>query len=129
MNYLKTLKETAEKLYKSSPTYDEEVFKDRSTTSKLMYNRSRVGLHRVIGPGFHMESEHYLFDRRFKLPMFRHFRYFGPRGELFVYFLVLLGLRKVVTNNLQREENIESLLNDRNTFFKVELPANLRRLD
>ena len=129
MNLLKTLKETADKLIKTSPTYDEEVFKDRTRTSKLMYNRSRVGLHRVFGPGFHMEAEHYLFDRRFKLPMFRHFRYFGPRGELFVYFLVLLGLRKVINNNLQREENIESLLNDRNTFFKVELPLKYRKLD
>jgi hypothetical protein len=130
MSSLKSqLKDLTDKLIKSSPTYDEEVFKDRSRTSKLMYNRSRVGLHRVIGPGFHMEAEHYLFDRRFKLPMFRHFRYFGPRGELFIYFLLLVGIRKAVTNNLQREENIESLLNDRNTFFKVELPVSFRRLD
>jgi hypothetical protein len=129
MNFIKILKEKADKLIKSSPTFDEATEKDRSRTSKLMYNRSRVGLHRVFGPGFHMEAEHYLFDRRLKLPMFRHFRHFGPRGELFVYFLVILGLKKMINNNLQREENIESLLNDRNTFFKVELPVKYRKLD
>jgi len=123
------LKDLRDKFIRNSPTYDENIYKDRTFTSKLMYNRSRVGLHRVIGPGFHMEGEHSLFDRRFKLPMFRHFRYFGPRGELFVYFVVLLGLRKMINNNLQREENIESLLNDRNTFFKAELPLKYRKLD
>jgi len=126
MEYLKNLRE---KLIKYSPTYDKTVYEDRSYTSKLMYNRSRVSLHRALGPGFHMEGEHSLFDRRFKLPMFRHFRYFGPRGELFIYFLLILGLRKIINNNIQREENIESLLNDRNTFFKLELPFDLRKLD
>ncbi len=123
------LKELRDKFIKSCPTYDENIHKDRSYTSKLLYNRSRVGLHRIFGPGFHMEAEHYLFDRRFKLPMFRHFRYFGPRGELFIYCIFILGLKKMIDNNIQREENIESLLNDRNTFFKADLPLNFRKLD
>lgn len=127
MEFLRNIRD---KIVRNAPTFDKNALQeDRTFTSKLMYNRSRVGLSRALGPGFHMEAEHYLFDRRFKLPMFRHFRYFGPRGELLIYFLLVLGLKKLITNNLQREENIESQLNDRNTFLKLDLPAKYRRLD
>lgn len=128
-SYIKFIKEIFDKLIKLSPTYDEEIKKDRTKTSKLMYNRSRVGIHRLFGPGSHMEAEHSLFDRRLKMQMFRHFRYLGPKGELFFYFLVIVGFRKLINNNLQREENIESVLNDRNTFLKVDLPREYRKLD
>lgn len=118
-----------DQLLKLCPTYESLSDSNRSYTSKVLYNRSRIGISRLFGAGFHMEGEHSLFDRRYKLPMFRHFRYLGPRGEIFVYFLLLVGITKLIKNNLKREENIESLLNDKNTYFKVELPLIYRKLE
>lgn len=114
---------------RQSPTFDENVLKKPGFTTKLIYNRSRVGIHRALGPGSHMEAEHYLFNRRFNLPMFKHFRYLGGRGEFFIYFLVVVALKRLITYNLQREVNIESLLNDRNTFFAADLPVKYRKLN
>ena len=126
MEFLKNIRN---KIIKDSPFYQKEAYTDSKKTSKLMWNRNRIALTRLIGPGFHMESEKNLFDRRFKLPIFRHFRYFGPRGELFIYFIMFCGINRAIKNNLKREENIDSLLNDKNTYFKVYLPANLKKLN
>ena len=126
MDFLRNIKN---KIITDSPFYQKEAYMDVKKTSKLMWNRNRIALTRLIGPGFHMESEKNLFDRRFKLPMFRHFRYFGPRGELFIYFLMFMGINRAIKNNIKREENIDSLLNDRNTYFRVYLPNNLKSLN
>jgi hypothetical protein len=125
MDFLKKIKN---KIITDSPFYQKEAYMDTKKTSKLMWNRNRIAFTRLIGPGFHMEAEKSLFDKRFKLPMFRHFRYFGPRGELFIYFLVFCGVNRQIKNNIQRENNIDSLLNDRNTYFKVNLPNDLKSL-
>ncbi len=125
MEFLKNIKN---KIITDSPFYQKEAYMDVKKTSKLMWNRNRIALTRLIGPGFHMEAEKSLFDRRFKLQMFRHFRYFGPRGELFIYFLIFLGFKELINNNIEREKNIDSLLNDKNTFFKVYLPIELKKL-
>lgn len=124
-----TLKKIKHKFLKECPTYDESIEKQKGFTTKLLYNRSRIGINRLFGTGSHMEAEHTLLNRRLSTGMFRHFRYFGPRAELFVYFLVLVSLKRLINYNLQREKNIESLLNDRNTFFKIELPVKYRKFE
>jgi hypothetical protein len=95
----------------------------------MLYARSRVGFTRLWAPGSHIEAEGYLFDKRMKTGFYRHFRYLGPRGEITVYIIIALCLNRLVKNNLLRESNIETLLNDRNAYFKIDLPLEERTIN
>lgn len=97
--------------------------------SHILNQRKRLSLTGVLThEGFHMENEKFLNERRIKIRFFRHFNYFGPRGELFFYTVFLLGVSRLIKNNLQRE-NIEENLNDNNTFLLLSLPLNSRTIE
>jgi hypothetical protein len=83
---------------------------------------------RLFGPGFHIEGEGTIFDRRLKGTYMKHFRYFGARGELLIYALTILLMSRFIKRNFERQENIESLFNDRNVYFKVDLPSQYRKI-
>lgn len=117
-----------EYLWKTSPGYDLSIEEQRSKTSKILYSRSRISFLRLWAPGIHIEGEEYIFDRRLKGGMLRNFRYFGPRGEILFYLFIVLAMSRLFTVNLKRENNIESLLNDRNVYFKVDLPFEDRKI-
>jgi hypothetical protein len=116
-------------IFQRSPGYEKAIEEERSYTSKMLYARSRIGFTRIWAPGTHIEAEEYIFDKRLKGSFFRHFKYFGPRGEFAIYFITVVLLCKLVKNNLTRENNIESLLNDRNVYFKVDLPLEHRKIN
>lgn len=113
-------------ILKNSPGYEPHIEKDLSYTSKIMYARTKVGFSRLFAPGIHIEAEDYIFDKRLKGTFFKHWRYFGPRGELLFYFFFVLGMTTLFRNNLSRDENIENILNDREVYTKVDLPLNDR---
>ena len=94
----------------------------------MLYARRRVSFTRIFAPGIHIEAEDYIMDKRLKGGIFRHFRYFGPRGEILFYFGLVLGLRQLFLNNINREENIDSVLNDRNVYLRAELPFEDRKI-
>lgn len=60
--------------------------------------------------------------------MLKHFRYFGPRGELLWYTGLIVGSYWLIRNNINRENVIDSSLNDRNVFYRAELPAEMRKI-
>jgi hypothetical protein len=93
-----------------------------------MYNRDRIAFSRIFGAGVHIEGEDVIFDKRLKLSMNRHMRYFGPRGEILIYLGLVLFMSRVLKNNFKREESIESTLNDRNVYLRVELPLEERKV-
>ena len=78
---------------------------------------------------FHIENQDILWDKRLKGGFFRHTRYFGPRGELIFYSLALITAYRLIRNNLNRENNIDSLLNDRNVYYPVSLPYEMRKIE
>ncbi len=125
---MENLRKLKEYLWKTSPGYDTSIEEERSKTSKILYSRSRVSFLRMWAPGIHIEGEDYIFDRRMKGGMLRNFRYFGPRGEILFYFLFVLAMSRLFKNNLTRENTIESVLNDRNVYFKVDLPLEDRKI-
>jgi hypothetical protein len=86
-----------------------------------MYNRDRIAFSRIFGAGVHIEGEDTIFERRLKVPMNRHLRYFGPRGEMLIYLGVVLLMSRCLKNNFYREESIESILNDRNVYLRLDL--------
>ena len=94
----------------------------------MLYARRRVSFTRLFAPGIHIEAEDYIMDKRLKGGILRHFRYLGPRGEILFYFVAVLAMRKLILNNLNREENIDSILNDRNVFLRLELPVEDRKI-
>ena len=94
-----------------------------------MYNRRRLSFTRAFGPGFHIEGESSIFDRRLKGTYMKHFRYFGARGELIVYTLAIALMSRFIKRNFERQENIESMFNDRNVYFKVDLPFKYRQIE
>jgi hypothetical protein len=98
--------------------------------SKLLNSRKRVSFSTLFRPEnrFHIENEKIFWDKRFKGGFFRHNRYFGPRGEILFYFAVLFGTTNLIRNNLKREKNIDSLLNDRNVFYTACLPIEMRTI-
>lgn len=79
----------------------------------------------LTNEGFHMENEKFLNDRRIKQSIARHFRYFGPRGELFWFALLLFAGNRLIKNNLQRER-LEDNFNDTNTYLQLRLPYEKR---
>jgi hypothetical protein len=101
---------------------------DASYTTKIMYNRDRIAFTRLFGAGVHIENEDVLFDKRLKIPMNRHLRYFGPRGEILIYLGAVFLLSRMIKNNFRREEGIESLLNDKNVYLRLDLPFNERKV-
>ena len=113
---------------KNSPGYETHIEEERTKTSKMLYARRRVSFTRIFAPGIHIEAEEYIMDKRLKGGIFRHFRYFGPRGEILFYFGLVLGLRQLFLNNINREENIDSVLNDRNVYLRAELPFEDRKI-
>ena len=125
MQKLKSLKQW---IFQHSPGYEAHIEEERTKTSKMMYARSRISFTRVFAPGFHIEAEEYIMDKRLKGGMFRHFRYFGPRGEILFYFFLVLAASRLVRNNLQRENNIEEVLNDTNVFLRIDLSAEDRKI-
>ncbi len=124
---MERIKKVTDWVFKHSPGYENELDQARTKTSKMLWARRRVAFTRVFAPGNHLEAESYIMDRRLKTGIFRHFRYLGPRGEFIVYFAVVLLARRVYLNNIYREHNIESVLNDRDVFLKVDLPVELRK--
>jgi hypothetical protein len=92
----------------------------------MLYNRDRISFTRLFGAGFHIEGEKTLFDKRLKTGIFRHNRYFGPRGELLFYAGLVYLTTYFMKNNLKREQNVESLMNDRNVYLRVNLPLSDR---
>jgi hypothetical protein len=93
-----------------------------------MYNRDRMAFTRIFGAGYHIEGEETMFDKRLKLSMNRHMRYFGPRGEMLIYLGAVLLVSRCLKNNFKREENIESVMNDRNVYLRVDLPLSERKV-
>jgi hypothetical protein len=93
-----------------------------------MYNRDRIAFTRLFGAGAHIEGEETIFDRRLKLSMNRHLRYFGPRGEILIYLGLVFVLSKIIKRNFLREESIESILNDRNVYLRLDLPLEQRKV-
>jgi hypothetical protein len=125
MDKVKNLKEW---IFKHSPGYETMLEEERTKTSKMLYARTRVSFTRLFAPGIHLEAEDYIMDKRLKGGFLRHFRYFGPRGEILFYFFAVLAASKIFVNNLNREDNIDSILNDRNVFFRLELPYEERKI-
>jgi hypothetical protein len=74
-----------------------------------------------------LENEKFLNDRRLKINIFRHFKYFGPRGELFFFAFLLFVANRQIKNNLKRE-HLEDHFNDSNTFLQIRLPAEKRAI-
>ena len=126
---MQNLKKIKDYIWISSPGYDNTIEEERSKTSKILYSRSRVSFLRMWAPGIHIEGEEYIFDKRLKGGFLRNFRYLGPRGEILFYFFFVLGVCTLFKNNLTRERAIESLLNDRNVYFKVDLPIEHRKIN
>ena len=123
MDYLKRIKNT---IITTAPGYDKHLGDDRTKTSKMLWARNKISFTSLFAPGMHIESEKEIWDRRLKGRIFRHFRYFGGRGEIIIYTIFILSLARLARNNLNRQGNIESLLNDRNVYNKIELPFNQR---
>ncbi len=115
-------------IIKHSPGYENTLDEEKTKTSKILYARRRVSFTRLLSPGIHIEAEDYIMDKRLKVGMFRHFGYFGPRGEILLYFFTACFATRIMLLNLRRETNIESLLNDRNVFLKLELPVEERKI-
>jgi len=96
--------------------------------SHLLNQRKRLSFTGIfVNEGFHMENEKSLNERRIRTRIFRHFNYFGPRGEIFFYTILLLGVSRLIKNNLQREK-IEENLNDNNTFLLLPLALENRTI-
>jgi hypothetical protein len=95
----------------------------------MLYNRRKLSFTRLFGPGFHIEGQDTVWDRRLKGTYFRHFRYFGPRGEFLIYAGVICLVSGFLKRNFKRQDNIEALFNDRNVFFKLELPYEKRKIN
>lgn len=95
----------------------------------MLYNRRKLSFTRVFGPGFHIEGQSVIFDRRLKGTYMKHLRYFGARGELLIYTLAIGFMSHFIRKNFERQENIESLFSDRNVYFKVELPYKYRKIE
>lgn len=93
--------------------------------------RKRIAISGLLRPESktHFENEDIFWDRRMKAGYLRHNRYFGARGELFFLGLFLCGAYCFTRNNLSREKNIDSLLNDRNVFYSVSLPLEMRKIN
>lgn len=125
MDKIKSIKEF---IFKHSPGYAHVVEEDKTKTSKILNSRSKFGFTRLFAPGMHIEAQEYLFDKRLKAGFFRHFRYLGPRGEFVWIALFVLGLNYIAKKNINREESVESVLNDRNVYFKVYLPKDQRKI-
>lgn len=85
----------------------------------MMNQRQSIGFTRVFSPGFHIEWENKMFERRHKNPMFKRFRYFGPRWELIWIAWFLVFCRRMLLNNLEREK-VDWLFKDRNVFYVLE---------
>ncbi len=122
------IKKIKEWIFKRSPGYESTLEEERTKTSKILYARRRVSFTRIFAPGIHIEAEDYIMDKRLKGSTFRHFRYFGPRGEILFYSLLVIAGLRLFTNNLSRENNIDSLLNDRNVYNRIELPFEIRKI-
>lgn len=122
------IKKFKEYIFKHSPGYEPELEEERSKTSKILYARRRVSFTRLFAPGIHIEAEDYIMDKRLKGGVFKHFRYFGPRGEILFYALFALVCARIAKNNICREKSIDSVLNDRNVYLKVELPFEDRKI-
>ncbi len=126
---MEQLKNFRDNIFKKSPGYVPEIDQERTKTSKMLYARKRVSFTRMFAPGIHFEAEDYIMDKRLKGGMFRHFRYFGPRGEIIWYGLATMALICVCKMNIKREENIEGVLNDNNVYLKLELPMESRKIN
>ena len=125
---MERVKKIKEWIFKHSPGYETTLEEERTKTSKILYARTRVSFTRMFAPGIHIEAEDYILDKRLKGGIFRHFRYFGPRGEILFYaFFVIVGTR-ILMNNIRREETIDSLLNDRNVYNRLALPFEERKI-
>ena len=95
----------------------------------MLYNRDRVSFTRLFGAGFHIEGEKTLFDKRLKTAINRHNRYFGPRGEILFYAGLVYVMMTFLRNNLNREKSVESVMNDRNVYLRVNLPFSDRLIN
>ena len=97
--------------------------------SQILNQRKRLSFTGIFtNEGFHMENEKSLNERRSKINIFRHFLYFGPRGEIIFYLIFLLGINRLIKNNLQREK-LEDHLNDNNTYLQLRLPIDKRVIE
>ena len=126
---MEILKKLKEYIIKNSPGYEAELTEERTKTSKILYARRRVSFTRIFAPGIHIEAEDYIMDKRLKGGMFRHFRYFGPRGEIIFYGLFTMTCVCIAKTNINREEALESVLNDRNVYLRLDLPYNYRKIN
>jgi hypothetical protein len=113
----------------NSPGYEKEIDTDKTYTTRMLFARRRVGFSRMMAPGIHIEAEDYIWDKRLKGGFFRHFRYFGPRGEILFYFFLVLATARFFRNNLSRAEEIESVMNDRNVYLKLNLDYEHRKIE
>ena len=95
----------------------------------MLYNRDRMAFTRVFGPGSHIEGEKYIFEKRFRIPMNKHFRYLGPKSEILIYIGVVWMLTHLAKNNMLRENKLESVMNDRDVYLRVDLPLNQRKIN
>jgi hypothetical protein len=84
---------------------------------------------RIFGSGVHIEAEKSLFDKRLKTTINRHNRYFGPRGEILIYIGLVWIATKFLRNNLLRDQTVESIMNDRDVYLRVNLPLSDRLIN
>ena len=114
MDYLRNLKN---KIIETAPSY-EKINPNSTLTSKMLNARTRLGFTRLFYPGAHIEGEVKIWDRRYKTGMFKNFRYFGVRGEVFYLFVFFYFLKKLSVRNFERNK-ISELFSDRDVYFKV----------
>jgi len=126
---METLKKFTQFIFKNSPGYEPEIDEERTKTSKILYARKRVSFTRLFAPGIHIEAEDYIMDKRLKGGILRHFRYLGPRGEILFYGLFAFSLMRLCRVNIDREHQIENLLNDRNVYLKINMSYSDRKID
>jgi hypothetical protein len=125
---MESLKNLINKIVKNAPGYQQKKADGSYTSyllanfSNMLYNRDRMSFTRLFGVGFHIEGEKTLFDKRLKTGINRHNRYFGPRGEILFYIGLVWIMTKFLRNNLTREQTVETIMNDRNIYLRVNLP-------
>ena len=100
-----------------------------SNYSQMLNHRKRLSFSGIFtNEGFHMENVKSINERRAKINIFRNFIYLGPRGEIFYYFILLLGINRIIKNNFKREK-LEQNLNDNNAFLQLRLPIDKRIIE